>query len=165
LTSRILLAFGTLLLAGGLYALMLKGWRGRQRRQSDLPAPPVAAGHARTLVPATPGLFVGTTSATDWLDRIAVHHLSDRSTAALVVAEDGVHLDREGLPELYLPWQSIEAVSIEQSLAGKVVSGGMLVLTWQLGAHTLASAFRATDHSAHARLRAAITALSPVEVS
>lgn len=161
--SRILLTLGTLLLAGGCYALMLKGWRGRQRRQSDVPAPPVAGAAAPTLGPATPGLFVGTTSAADWLDRIAVHQLSDRSTAALVVAEDGVHVDREGPPELYLPWESIEAVSIEQSLAGKVVAGGMLVLTWQLGAHTLASAFRATDHSAHARLRDAITARLPVE--
>ncbi len=163
MTSRILLTVGTLLFAAGCYALMLKGWRGRQRRQHGVPAPPAATGGAATLVAATPGLFVGTTGAGDWLDRIAVHHLSDRSAAALVVAEDGVHLDREGLPELYLPWGSIETVTIEQSLAGKVVSGGMLVLTWRLGSRTLASAFRATDHAGHARLRDAITARLPVE--
>ena len=163
--GRLLLTVGTLLFAGVFYALMLKGWRSRQRRQADLPAPPVASGTGRVVVAGIPGLFVGTTSAADWLDRIAVHHLSDRATAELVVSDDGVHVDREGLPELYLPFTSITRVDIEQSLAGKVVSGGMLVLTWTLGARTLASAFRATDSAAHARLRDAITSLLPVETA
>jgi hypothetical protein len=165
LTSRIALTAGTILFAVVFYALMLKGWRGRQRRQADLPAPPVATGTSRTVLPRVPGLFVGTTSATDWLDRIAVHRLSDRSAAHLRLAEDGVHVERDGLPELFVPLAALEGVSIEQALAGKIVSGGMLVLTWHLGARTLASAFRATDHSAHARLRDAITALLPVEAS
>jgi hypothetical protein len=165
LTSRVLLTAGTVLFAAVFYALMLKGWRARQRRQGDLPPPPVSTGDARRIVQPVPGLFVGTTSATDWLDRIAVHRLSDRSSAALIVAEDGVHVDRDGLPELYLPFEMIEGVSIEQSLAGKVISGGMLVLTWRLGTRSLATAFRATDHSAHARLRDAITALLPVEAT
>jgi hypothetical protein len=165
LTSRVLLTVGTVLLAAVLYGLMLKGWRSRQRRQADLPEPPVATGDARGVLWPVPGLFVGTTSADDWLDRIAVHRLSDRSTGELLVAEDGVHVSRDGLPELYLPFGSIEQVSIEQSLAGKVVSGGMLVLNWRLGSRSLATAFRATDHSAHARLRDAITALLPVEAT
>jgi hypothetical protein len=148
LTSRVLLTAGTVLFAAVFYALMLKGWRARQRRQGDLPPPPVSTGDARRIVQPVPGLFVGTTSATDWLDRIAVHRLSDRSSAALIVAEDG-----------------IQGVTIEQSLAGKVISGGMLVLTWRLGTRSLATAFRATDHSAHARLRDAITALLPVEAT
>jgi hypothetical protein len=165
LISRVLLTAGTLLFAAVFYALMLKGWRARQLRQSDLPAPPVATGDARSILPLVPGLFVGTTSAEDWLDRIAVYRLSDRSSADLRVAEDGVHVSREGLPELYLPFASIERVSIEQSLAGKVISGGMLVLTWRLGSRSLASAFRATEHAAHARLRDAITALLPLEAT
>ena len=163
--GRILLTVGTLLFAAVFYALMLKGWRSRQRRQGDLPEPPRATGRASVVIAGVPGLFVGTTSAADWLDRIAVHHLSDRSTAELVVADDGVHVDREGLPELYLPFATITEVTIEQSLAGKVVSGGMLVLTWRLGARTLASAFRATDSRAHPRLRDAITALLPAEAA
>jgi hypothetical protein len=163
LTSRVLLTVGTVLFAAVFYALMLKGWRSRQRRQADLPAPPVATAGAPNVLPPVPGLFVGTTSAENWLDRIAVHRLSDRSSAALRLAQDGVHLERDGLPELYLPLASIQGVTIEQSLAGKVISGGMLVLTWRLGSRSLATAFRATDHSAHARLRDAITALLPVE--
>ena len=164
--TRILLTVGTLLFAGIFYALMLKGWRGRQRRQGDLPAPATAPEiPAQLVVPAVPGLFVGTTSAADWLDRIAVHHLSDRATAELAVTTDGVHLVREGLPELWLAFSVLEQATVEQSLAGKVVSGGMLVLTWRLGPRTLASAFRATDHAMHGRLRDAITALLPVEAA
>ena len=40
--DRVLLTVGTLLFAATFYALMLKGWRSRQHRQGDLPAPPVA---------------------------------------------------------------------------------------------------------------------------
>ena len=161
--DRLLLTLATLALAGGSYLLMLKGWRSRQRRQADVPPPPVPSGAAEVLVPAVPGLFVGTTSAGDWLDRIAVHHLSDRARAELVVARDGVHLEREGLPELFVPLADLEHVSVEEALAGKVVSGGMLVLTWRLGARRVASAFRADDRAAHVALRDALSALLPVE--
>lgn len=162
--GRIYLTLGTLLFAGFFYLLMLKGWRSRQRRQSDLPMPPEApATAARIVVAGVSGLFVGSTSAHDWLDRIAVHHLSVRATGEIVVAVDGVHIERDGAPALFVPLASIEAVSVEQALAGKVVSGGMLVLTWRLGDRSIASAFRATDRAAHPRLRDAITALLPVE--
>lgn len=164
--TRVLLTVGTLVFAAACYALMLKGWRSRQRRQGDLPPPrSTSDGPGRVIVPAVPGLFVGTTSAEDWLDRIAVHHLSDRATAELAVATDGVRLLREGLPELWLPLDDLLGATVEQALAGKVVSGGMLVLTWRLGPRTLASAFRATDRRQHARLRDAITSLLPVEAA
>lgn len=163
--DRVLLTLGTFALAGVVYLLMLKGWRARQGRQADVPVPPVATGEREGLVPGVPGLYVGTTSATDWLDRIAVHHLADRARAELVVARDGVHLEREGLPDLFVPLADLESATVEQSLAGKVVSGGMLVLTWRLGARRVASAFRADDRAAHVALRDALSALLPVEAS
>ncbi|MGB8651568.1 MAG: transporter [Mycobacteriales bacterium] len=165
MTSRTWLTAGTLLLAGVVYLLMLKGWRSRQRRQADVPAPPLPTGRGRVVVAGVSGLFVGTTDAADWLDRMAVHRLSDRASGDLTVADDGVHIVRDELPELFVPLGSIEDVTIETALAGKVVSSGMLVLTWRLGARTLASAFRADDPAAHPRLRDAITALLPVEAT
>ena len=160
MTPRILLTVGTLVFAAVFATLMRRGWRSRQRRQGDLPPPPVAPQTpSPVVVPAVRGLFVGTTAAENWLDRIAVHHLSDRSTAELAVATDGVRIVREGLTDLWLPLECLEAAGVEQSLAGKVVSGGMLVLTWRLGPRTVASAFRATDHTMHARLRDAVTSL------
>ena len=160
---RVLLTLGTLAFAAGFSLLMLKGWRGRQRRQGDLPPPPLRSDAAAGIVvPATVGLFVGTVYTGDWMDRVAVHHLSDRANAELIVATDGVVLDREGLAELFLPYELIESASVDVALAGKVVSGGMLALTWRLGPRVLTTGFRATDHAAHRRLAAAISSQLPV---
>lgn len=137
----------------GLYALMLKGWRSRQRRQGDLPPPPVATAPLEPLLPAVPGLFIGTTTADDWLDRIAVHDLGQRAAGWLTVATDGVHVERDGLPELYLPYSAVAQATAGDALAGKVVGrDGMLLVDWHLGERLLTSGFRADDHAEHERL-------------
>ncbi len=159
---RVLLTMGTLAFAAGFSLLMLKGWRGRQRRQGALPPPPQPADDRHVVVAATAGLFVGTTFTGDWMDRVAVHHLSDRATGELVLATDGVHIDRERLPELFIPYEAVKSAAIDVALAGKVVSGGMLAITWRLGPRVLTSGFRATDHTAHRRLVEAISAQLPV---
>ena len=160
---RLLLTLATLALAVGVYALMLKGWRGRGRRQADLPAPPVPSGAAHVLTGPVAGLFVGTTGADSWLDRVVVHGLSDRATAALSVAEDGVHVERDVLPELFVPWSSVDSAEVETGLGGKVVGTGMLLITWRLGGHRLRSAFRADRRDDHVALRDAITERLTVE--
>ncbi|MCU1623340.1 MAG: integral rane protein [Frankiales bacterium] len=155
--ERLFLTLCTIVFCTVGYSLMARGWRSRLRRQSDVAPPPVSDGTAHVLVDWVPGLYVGTTAAGDWLDRIAVHHLSDRATGELCLAEDGVHVLRDGLPEVFVPRADLRGVTVEQSLAGKVVSTGMLVLTWQLGDRELATAFRADDPAAHPRLRIAVT--------
>jgi len=148
----------TLAAVAGLYALMLKGWRSRQRRQDDLPPPPVATAPLEPLLPAVPGLFIGTTSAQDWLDRIAVHDLGHRASGWLTVATDGVHVEREGLPELYLPYGAVQQAATGDALAGKIVGkDGMLLVDWRLGDRLLTSGFRADDHAEHQRLADAIS--------
>ena len=163
-TDRVLLTLGTLLFAGAFYLLMLKGWRSRQRRQGDLPAPPAApADPGQVVVGAVPGLFVGTTTEHDWLDRIAVHDLSHRAAGWLTVRSTGVVVEREGLADLHLPYDVVLDAGTADALAGKVVGrDGLLVLTWQLGARTLRTGFRADDHSAHRRLADAVRAHLPV---
>ena len=147
----------------GLYLLMLRGWRHRQRRQAFLPAPPVPTGASTTVVGAVPGLFVGTTFASDWLNRVAVHGLCDRATADLRLDTDGVHIDRDGAAEVYLPYGDVVDAAAGDRLAGKVMgAGGLLIITWQLGDSVLASAFRADDHSQHRRLAEAIRSQAQV---
>ena len=163
--QRLLLTLGTLAVAVVGALAMLHGWRSRQRRQGDLPLPAVPAGAAPVLLGPVRGLFVGTTGADHWLDRIVVHTLSDRAVAELTLAEDGVRVERPGLPELLVPWGSIEAVDVETALAGKVVSTGMLLLTWTLGSRRLRTAFRADERADHPRLVDAITARLTVEAS
>lgn len=153
----------TLAAVVGLYLLMLKGWRSRQRRQGDLPPPPLPpAVRGDLLMAAVPGLFVGTTFAVDWLDRVAVHDLAHRAAGWLHVATDGVHVERDGLPDLYLPYDAVASASTGDALAGKVVGkDGLLLVDWRLGGHVLTSGFRADDHSTHARLADAITSQIP----
>ncbi len=157
--TRLLLTLGTLVVAGLLYLLMLKGWRGRQRRQGDLPPPPTVPDRpGDVVVGAVPGLFVGTTYEGRWLDRVAVHHLSDRSAGWITVRDAGVHVEREGVPDLWLPWDVLRAAQTGDALAGKYVGrDGLLVLTWQLGASRVVSGFRADDHAQHTRLAHAVS--------
>jgi len=159
-TDRVLLTGAMLLAVALLCLLMLRGWRSRQRRQAAVPAPPTPPyEQGEPLLPAVAGLFVGTTFAGDWLDRVAVHDLGHRAAGWLVVATDGVHVEREGLPDLYVPYAHLESAALGDALAGKVVGrDGMLLLTWRLGERTVTSGFRADDHDEHRRLLDAITA-------
>ena len=91
LSDRFLLTLAMVGMVVGLYLLMLKGWRSRLRRQGDLPAPqPAPAQPGEVVLPATPGLFVGTTFADDWLDRVAVHDLAHRAAGWLRLDTTGV---------------------------------------------------------------------------
>lgn len=157
--DRLLLTLSVLAVAAGCYALMLRGWRRRQQRQSEVATPVAAPAPADGL--QVPGLFVGTTRADDWLDRVVVHHLSDRGQGTLRVEPTGVRVTRPGLDDLWVPRADLVAASVEQSLAGKVVSTGMVVLTWRLGDLEVASGFRADDPADHAPILSAL-ALSEV---
>ena len=163
---RAVYTLATLAIVAGLCLLMLKGWRARQRRQADLPAPRTSAPQSEPLLPPTEGLFVGTTTAGDWLDRIAVHGLSDRGAGWLTLTSEGVTVERDGMPDLHLPIDGIRGAAPGTRLAGKVVgTDGLLLIDWQLGDRLLTSAFRADDHDEHRRIADAITALlSPEEV-
>ena len=156
---RALYTLLTLAAVAGLCLLMLKGWRSRQRRQSDLPPPAQPPQtRSRALLPPVAGLFVGTVLGDDWLDRVAVHGLSTRGAGWLTVTVDGVHVDRDGLPELFLPRTDITGAATGNALAGKVVAkDGLLLVDWELGGRRLTSGFRADDHDSHARLVEAIT--------
>ena len=163
MSDRVLLTLGFLAAVVLLYLLMLKGWRGRQRRQGDLPPPPLPpAEPGAVVVPATPGLFVGTTFADDWLDRVAVHDLAHRAAGWILLDSNGIHVEREGLPELYLPYAAVDRAALGDALAGKVIGKeGLVLVDWRLGGRLLTSGFRADDHSTHRRLVDAITAHLP----
>jgi hypothetical protein len=165
--DRLLLTVGFLAAVVLLWLLMLKGWRGRVRRQGDLPPPPAPPQVAGPVVlPATAGLFVGTTFADDWLDRVAVHDLAHRAAGWLRLTTDGIVVEREGLPDLYVPYDVVEGVSLGDALAGKVIGrGGMVLVDWRLGGRLLTSGFRADDHAVHRRVVDAVTAHLPVRPS
>jgi hypothetical protein len=138
--------FVLLLVAG-----MWLGWRNRARRQAglpDLPAVPEVLG-AERLAPA-PGLYVGTTFASSWQDRVVHAGLGRRADATLALYDSGALIDRTGAPPVFVPAGDLLDARLAPALAGKVMgAGGLLVLRWRLGGHELDTGFRADDKSVY----------------
>ncbi len=143
-------------------ALMALGWRNRLRRQSDVPAPPETPGDLGPVLYEAAGQYVATTTAGDWLDRIAVHGLGLRGNAVAAVHPDGVVIDRTGARTVFIPRSDLISVQLVSGMTGKFVEKeGLVVITWHLGTERVDTGFR-TRHAAHkAQLVAAVAALLP----
>ncbi|GAA4667921.1 transporter [Gordonia humi] len=149
----LLIALGALFVWLILVALALRGWRNRGRRQEeavgefpDLPAElgePVRGPHT--------GLYVGSTLAPSWQNRIAIGDKGDRALAELTDYEEGIALTRRGASPIWIPRESIVAVRTENGLAGKVMSrDGVLVIRWTLPTGTqIDTGLRGDDKSAY----------------
>lgn len=130
-------------------ALIFWGWRGRQNRQAavvgDFPTVPDDLGGS--IIGASTGLYVGSTLAPSWQDRIAVGDIGHRATAELSRHDKGILLERTGESTIWIPAASIRAVRTERGLAGKVMTkDGLLVIRWQLPTGTeIDTGFRADD--------------------
>jgi hypothetical protein len=134
---------------------MLRGWLHRAQRQAQLigtlPSLPDTVGPA--LVPATKGLYVGSTLAPSWLDRIAVGDLGYRAKGVLTRYPEGIMLQRTGAGPIWIPDDSIEAIRTEKGIAGKAMTHeGILAIRWRLpsGAE-IDTGFRADDRSVYGR--------------
>jgi len=128
---------------------MRSGWRHRADRQAQLPTPSLLPGVIGTeLAPAVVGVYVGTTFATSWQDRVAAHGLGLRANASSSLSETGVLIEREGTDPIFIPSESIIDARLAAGLAGKVVgAGGLLVIRWRLGDAELDSGLRGDDKS------------------
>lgn len=157
------LTLGTLAVVALLLSLLWWGWRGRHRRQAGIPAPAPVPPEVLELEPAerSEGMFVGTVSGQDRLDRVAVHGLGLRSDAVLEVHTAG---DRPGLlvlrPQLaplFVPAAHLGEAGLSAGIAGKFVEpGGLIAWGWRLGDADLTSAFRPRRPEDRARLLAAL---------
>ncbi|EGD56070.1 transporter [Gordonia neofelifaecis] len=134
-----------------LVALVVRGWRNRGRRQSEivgeLPVAPAVLGE-RLRGPHT-GLYLGSTLAPSWQNRVAVGDFGDRASAQLSAYPDGLLIERSGASQIWIPEESIVAVRTERGLAGKAMSrDGVLVIRWTLPTGTqVDSGLRADDKS------------------
>ncbi len=133
----------------GLVLLVLRGWRNRGRRQTEvvgeLPVVPDDPG-PEILGPDT-GLYVGSTLAPSWQDRIAVGDFGDRASASVTGHPAGILIERAGASEIWIARTAITAVRTERGLAGKVMTAdGLLVIRWTLPNGTeVDSGIRADD--------------------
>ena len=148
--QRILWTAVTLVVLAGIYLLMWRGWKKRQARQADLPDLPAVPEEVRAAAGAAEGgaetgidcIYVSTTSAGDWLDRIAVHQLGNRSQADVRVSPVGIWIAREpfGAADIFIPAEAVRDVRLTTGMAGKYRRDeAIVVVTWKLGDRMLDS--------------------------
>jgi len=134
---------------------MMRGWRHRGERQAaligTLPSLPDTVG--APVVTATKGLYVGSTLAPHWNDRVAVGDLGYRARAVLTRYPEGIMLQRTGAGPIWIPDASITGIRTERAMAGKALTHeGILAIRWRLPSGTeIDTGFRADDRTAYSR--------------
>jgi len=134
---------------------ILRGWRHRAQRQAELigALPPMPDIVGQAIVPATKGLYVGSTLAPSWGDRIAVGDLGYRTKAVLTRYPEGIMLQRTGAQPIWIPDESIIAIRTEFGIAGKAMThAGILAIRWRLPSGTeIDTGFRGNDRAEYAQ--------------
>lgn len=142
---RLLLSLAALVVFALLVWGALRGWRHRAERQEAVTGafPTAPADPGPVLHGPTTGLYVGSTIAGDWQDRVTVGDLGFRASGALTLHEGGVLLSRDGASAIWLPLAAVQDIRTDQKLAGKVtLEGGLLVLRWAVGGAVVDTGFR-----------------------
>lgn len=144
---------------------MRTGWRNRARRQSEIlpefAEPPAAAWQDEPVLPTAEGVYVGSTLAGDWQDRVAVGDVGFRANAALRLTRSGLLVERAGASPLWVAAEKIVGARRDAALAGKVMGGdGLLVVRWRHGERELDTGFRGDDRSTYEAWIEAVTALA-----
>ncbi len=148
---------------------MWRGWGRRVRASAAavpaIPAVPDELGATR-LGPLE-AIYVSSTTAGDWLDRVSAHDLGARSAAEVEVHDTGVLLRRRGATDVFVPADRLRAVGTAPGIAGKFVGGdGLVVLTWESGADRMLDTGLLVRHrSERPALVQAVQALIPTEAA
>lgn len=159
--TRLLLVLATVAVFALAMWGMRRGWLARGRRQGDLEAPPAApADLGAPMLEPLAGLYVGSTMAGSWQDRIVAGGLGVRADATAGLYGKGVVIERQGSEPVFIPAGSILEASLAPGLAGKVVgAGGLLVIRWQLGGEQIDTGLRADDKTRYPEWVAALKGL------
>lgn len=164
MSTRLLATLPLVALLALAYVGLWRGWRHRAARQADLPALPAVPDDApgEPLAGPAAGVYLGSSTAGDWLDRIVARGLGRRGRAEVTVGAAGVLVDRDGEPALWLPVGSLRGVRLDRAAAGRVVeTDGIVVLTWQHGQRLLESGLRLRTAAETDGVRDAVSALLP----
>jgi hypothetical protein len=143
---------------------MRRGWQRKARSQSVLvpPFPEVPESPGEPVLPETTGLYVSTTTAGNWQDRIVTRGAGLRSNATLRLYAGGIEIDRAGAPSFWIPAASVAGAHRAGQIAGKVMGmDNLLVITWKAGETLLDTGVRGDDVDVYPQWIEAITALVP----
>ncbi|MGN6607454.1 MAG: PH-like domain-containing protein, partial [Jatrophihabitans sp.] len=147
----------------GLYG-MLGGWRTGATRQAGLPSLPPVPAELDAAQHTLSGLYVGTTFASSWQDRVVHEGLGLRAACTATLHRQGVLIDREGATPVFLPRTAIDEARLAPGLAGKVMGeGGLLVIRWHLGDAELDTGLRADDKTTYPDWVHALSATDPTD--
>lgn len=133
---------------------MRRGWRRKAREQSVVydPFPEIPADIEGDPLDTAKGIYVATTDAGRWQERIVARGTGMRGPATLGRYATGVVVDRDGAAGFFIPAESIVDVKTAKGMAGKVMgTPGLLVITWRLGERTVDTGFRGDDIAAYPR--------------
>jgi hypothetical protein len=139
------------------------GYRNRAKRQDtvlpDFPQPPENL--AEDLLEPATGVYISTTTAASWQDRIAIGDIGFRAAATVHLTGDGVLFDRKGAERVWIPADSVVSARTDRAIAGKVMArDGLLVVRWRLGEYELDTGFRGDDKDVYADWVTALTGLA-----
>ena len=105
LVTWLVMASLLVLAIAALSQAMVRGWRRRAQQQAKiigtLPSLPDTVGQA--VVSATKGLYVGSTLAPKWNDRVAAGDLGYRAKAVVTRYPEGIMLQRKGAGPIWIP--------------------------------------------------------------
>lgn len=127
--------------------LMWRGWRRKSRAQSVQvpPFPEIPAEPGEVLIEST-GLYVSTTTAGHWQDRVVTRGAGLRTGAVWRLHEGGVAIERGGAPDFWIPRSSVTGVRKDKGMAGKVMGiDALLIITWLAGDVELDTGFRGDE--------------------
>lgn len=155
LVASLIMAAVLALLIAFLIRQMMRGWRRRAQRQAELigTLPPLPETVGPAVIPSTQGLYVGSTLAPHWHDRIAVGDLGYRSKAVLTRYPEGIMMQRSGGGPIWIPNESITAIRTERGMAGKALTHeGILAIRWKLPSGVeIDTGFRGDNRADYAR--------------
>lgn len=129
---------------------MWLGWRRKAREQDALtPFPELPADLGKPTAELE-GIYVATTYAGRWQDRIVAGGVGMRGPATLRRYDAGIAVDRHGATSYLIPADAVVDVHTATGMAGKVMgTEALLVVTWRHGDTTLDTGFRGDDIAAY----------------
>lgn len=151
---RLLLVAGLIALLCIVFILMRRRWKlmtskGEIEYQRIVQTAP----HSFETGTSIPGLFLGTSPASNWMLRIMSQGLGVRSRATCQWTSEGVFFIRQGASDVYIDMSLILDVSFGRGVAGTVkAKESVLVIRWLLGEAILDSGFRADTSVGHHNL-------------
>ncbi len=148
-------------------ALIVRGLSRRRRDGADvvpaLDLLPDEDNRGTEICAGFDAIYVSTTRHGDWLARIGVFGLGNRSNARVQVFTSGVLLSREGEADVFIPSHRIESATTTSGISGKYIPhDGLDVVTWRPAKSTelVDTGLRIADRGARKNFQNALTTLT-----